>query len=138
MKSIINLFLFFVPYWIHVKTKRENGVATFVHCVLLVTANVVSAIILYLLITDSYWAISEMSRGRAKLFGLLSLVPFALFYGIFKNTYKRKFSEFDDLDEGKKQKMSLQARRYVVGSIILFALCTVVPMIWKWYKSVHP
>ncbi len=130
MKGVIDFF-FFIPYSIQKRLEPDSGVAVFVRCFLLLTSNVVSLLIIYFYIADSSLNLPETSRAENRLLGLLLMTPFAIFYWMFRKTYKQKFKYYDSLDPSIREKGFFYVRLYIYGSIGICVICTVGAILWK-------
>lgn len=118
MTFFYNLIFFYVPYRLHM----GNGYLTFSKCVLLIFANLATVLFIYSIVEDLSFRFSDYSRGTVKFFGLLAMAPFAVFYLINNERYKRKFKEFDNMKEFEKKEWNWYANIYIYGSILLVIL----------------
>lgn len=132
MSLLYKVFFFYVLYYYHSKEGKGNETLVFVRCVLLLLANMLSVIIIYCLLTGASISLpTGLTRGGAKFIGLVSLIPFALFYLINRKRYKRKFIEFDQLEPEEKTRMDYYSRIYIYSSIGLVILTVLYPLLVK-------
>lgn len=129
LMSPFKLFLFYVPYYIFKRENSKNGVLIFAKCFLLIAANLVIIVIVYCWVTGVSINSPQLTRGGTKLIGLLSMIPFALFYWINKEKYKRSFIEFDQFDSTTKKKWDSYSNLYIYATISLL-IASVAFSLW--------
>jgi hypothetical protein len=119
---LYNLIFFYVPFKFYTSKNGGNEYLVFAKCVLLLFANIATVFFIYSIVDGQPFRFDQYPRSTIKLFALLAMIPFVLFYLINRERYKRMFKYFNEMNEQEKKKWNSGATIYIYSSILLVIL----------------
>ncbi len=129
--KLLEIIFFFTPY--RFLKKNNEGVLVFFKCALLGTANILTfAVFLLEIGIFEFSDVNRYSRGEFRLIGMISLLPFLIFFILSKNLYKRKFISFLHLSEIDYKRMHHFSNIYIYVTIVLAIISALAYKAMQW------